>query len=457
MPVSDDLKLAYTTLAAKQAWIDLMFSYFDGFPPMKYVTDRLYDIFGHREARFSQNWAAVVVNAEAERIQLNGFTVGEDDALSETLNGLFEDTQLLEDADDVTIATLVAGEAFVFAWKDEGGEVEAYTHDPRLCHMFYDPERPHVKRMAAKWWVDANGKRRINLYYPERIEYYISSNKAQNTGNANSMSAFQPPATNPYKQIPIFHFRREKRLIKSVLANVIELIDAINKLTQDMMVAGEFGAFRQRYAITNADIGPLKNAPNEIWNLPAGDGDGQGTSVGEFSPTDLINYLNAMDKLANIIAIIERIPKHYILSQGGDPSGEALIAMEAPLNKKTQKTIDRISPTWRDVAAFMLELNSTPAANPKDITPLFDRPETVQPRTTAEIRQINVSAGIPLVTTLRNEGWTQEELDQLDADIAENEETKSRAETASFVRAAFTIPEVTSNGVTPAQPVAVPA
>ena len=46
---------------------------------------------------------------------------------------------------------------------------------------------------------------------------------------------------------------------------MIPLQNAINKLVTDLMVAAEYGAFMQRWIISNADTSSLKNAPNEIW------------------------------------------------------------------------------------------------------------------------------------------------------------------------------------------------
>ena len=83
---------------------------------------------------------------------------------------------------------------------------------------------------------------------------------------------------NPYNLIPVFHFRRERRVITSELANVIEPQNAINKLLSDMMIAAEFGAFPQRYIISQASPGKFKNAPKLIWDIPGSDGEGQPTS-----------------------------------------------------------------------------------------------------------------------------------------------------------------------------------
>jgi hypothetical protein len=203
--------------------------------------------------------------------------------------------------------------------------------------------------------------------------------------------------------------------MRSELANVITPQDAVNKLLADMMVAAEFGAFRQRYVISQSDPGRLKNSPNEIWALPAGDGSGQATSVGEFGQSELRVYLDAMDKLATFIGIATRTPRHYFYQQGGDPSGEALIAMEAPLNRKILAYIERFTVTWQKVAAFLLALSGT-VVDPMDITPIWEPVETIQPLTESLIRQNTVGAGVPLLTALRREGWTDAEVDALMAD-----------------------------------------
>jgi hypothetical protein len=288
---------------------------------------------------------------------------------------------------------------------------------------------------VAKWWIaDGDEKRHITLYYSDRLEHYVGQGKAENVTSANNFDPDpeMPQEPNSYGMIPVFHLRRERRIVKGELTTSIrDLQDATNKLFADMMVAAEFGAYRQRYIISNAgNLGQLKNAPNEIWDIPAGDGAGQTTTVGEFSATDLTNYLGAMDKLAASLAIISRTPKHYFFTQGGDPSGEALIAMEAPLNRKVEAFEDTVTGTWQRLAAFMLSLVGV-TVDPANITPNFDDPRTVQPLTQAQIRQANVAAGLPLVTQLRDEGWSQKQLDGM----AQDKAGESAAQQASLASA----------------------
>ncbi len=215
---------------------------------------------------------------------------------------------------------------------------------------------------------------------------------------------------------------------------MLPLQDAVNKLLSDAMIAAEFGAFRQRYVISTAGVDGLKNAPNEIWDIPAGDGGGQATSVGEFSQTDLGVYFAAIDKLANAMSVITRTPKHYVYGQGGDPSGEALIAMEAPLIRKCTRYIERFTATWQRIGSFLLHVAGVEIA-PEQITPLFDRPETVQPRTTAEIRELGVRAGVPLVTMLRDEGKDEAWLADMERDRAAQEAARSATLAAAMLEA----------------------
>ncbi len=433
--MATDLERAYSALAAKQASYNLLWRYYDGDHPLVYSAERLRDIFDRLDARFQQNWCAVVVDATADRINLARWQVAGNEEATDALNGLFQATELNLDSDDAHLAALVCGEAFVIVWPDEAGNVEAYYNDPRLCHIQYEADNPRRAAWAAKWWTDDDGYYRLTLYYRDRLEYYHSTQKAQDVTGANAFEPDDPPsATNAYDIIPVFHLRRERRKVQSELTNAIAPQDAVNKLLSDMMVAAEFGAFRQRWVISNADdIEVLKNAPNEIWTIPAGDGAGQAAQVGEFGQTDLGVYLNAIDKLAAAISIITRTPKHYLYQQGGDPSGEALIAMEAPLVKKCGRYIERFTATWRRIGAFMLQLQGT-TVDPNDVEAIFDKPETVQPRTRSEMRQMDVAAGIPLKTVLRAEGWTEGELQQMDKDAAEATRRQADGLAAALMR-----------------------
>lgn len=425
-----DLKLAVETLQRKGRDYTPLFAYYAGDQPLRYAAERLRDIFQSRQTTFTQNWCSVVVNALLDRLQVAQWETGADDARADRLSELWRSSGLQADAEAVHRAVAITGEAYVLVWPGEDGP-EAYYHDPRICHVWYEPHAPRRKRLGAKWWRGADRGWRLNLYYPDRIEHYAGGG-----GDAPEAAAFQLDdiEENPTGAIPIHHFYRDRYLLPGELDNVIPLQDAINKLLGDMMIAAEFGAFRQRWIVTNADTSKLRNAPNEIWELPAAGPDEQPTTLGEFATTDLRNYLDAIDRLAMSIGVVTQTPRHYFYVQGGDPSGEALIAMEAPLVRKVQQYQARLGAAWVEVAAALLQMAGA-GSEPREITLVWEDASTLQPRTRAEIRQISVAAGMPLTTLLRDEGWSAADLEQLEADRAAEAAQQQSALASALVNA----------------------
>jgi hypothetical protein len=432
-----DLTDAVKALRAKGIDNTEYWRYYDGDHPMVYTYDRLAQIFGSDATKFVQNWCSVAVNAALERLVLQRFAVDNDPALTDRVNDLWLGCEMDVDVDDVHESMLVTGEAFVFVWKSPDGRAEAYANHASLCELFYEESNPRKKRYGAKWWFEESLKGwRLNLYYRERIEYYFRKGELL---DASFESGFEPYpvdgvtiAKNPYDEIPIFHFRKSRRGRKSELKDLIPIQKGVNKLFSDMMVAGEFGAFPQRWVISNADISKLKNAPNELWDLPGSDGEGQETSVGQLPATNLQNYWQTIEKLVEAAASVSRTPHYYFFKTGtSDLGGEALIALESALVKKVKRYIKQLQNEWQKMIHFMLLVDGEGLDNVERVRVVYASPETIQPYTQAQVRQLNVASGIPLITQLRNDGWSKGEIDQLIKDVA----TMKKSEELSLAEA----------------------
>ena len=417
-----DLERAFAAITAKRDMYATYYRYYNGDQPTAYTTRRLRELFRGVDAVFTENWCHVVVRTSLNRLHLDALGA-RDEGLAAQLAALWDE----HDGDLISAAmhedALVTGEGYIIAWRDDDG-IEIAANQAAACHVFYDAERPQRKRFAAKMWVADDETARMVLYYPERIEYYATSQKAADVAVASAFTMSQEPAVNPFGMIPVFHFRTAFRAPRSELVDVIPLQNGINKLAADMMVAAEYGAFKQRYVISQMDtVGKLRNAPNEIWSLPASDGVGQPTTVGEFSSTDLNNYLTAIENLANTLSTISATPKHYFFQRGGIPSGEALIVEESPLVAKVQRFQRIMTPEWQQLGAFLALISAGQVVNPRLIVPQYTPAEMVQPRMSAEILQMRVAAGLPLTTALRLEGYSQAEIDAI---MAEREEEQRR-------------------------------
>lgn len=422
-----DLKNAFDLLEAKSPRYKTYFEYYDGIQPLIFASQAMTKQFGKGGFKLNENWCSFVISSTLDRIVLNGIT-SEDENITNTLKSIWDgqDFDLL--SRDVHESALVAGESYIIAWPDETGRPEAYCNDPRICHIQYDSEHPRRKLWAAKRWIDYDGYMRMTMYYPDHLEYYMSTRKADQISTEKSLHPMDPPsAPNPYGEVPVFHYRiQRQRGTKSDLNDVLSLQDGLNKELTDLFVCSEFNAFPQRYIISNAEDmqATIKNRPGKIWQLAAAiNSDAhstQPTSVGQFPAADMDSYLKVKANLAEIICTLTHTPRHYLLNDGGvNLSGEALIAMEAPLNKKCRDRIAAFSPTWQRLAAFMLKLSGI-QAEPKQLVTDWEEPATVQPRTAAEITQIRVSSGIPLSSALKMEGMSSAEIAQIEeAKVAE--------------------------------------
>ena len=100
-------------------------------------------------------------------------------------------------------------------------------------------------------------------------------------------------------------------------------------------------------------------------------------------------------------------------------------------------------PVWAEVAVFMLKIEGV-TLEPQDVTPIFDDPATVQPRTRAEIIKIGVDTGIPLTTELRRAGWSEAEVDQMLEEKEEEEANRKQTLASAMLesRRKFDNPEL---------------
>jgi hypothetical protein len=458
MATLTDLQRAYNALSAKATPYQTLWAYYDGDQPLRYANPNLKTKFRKLVEHFTANWCAVVVDSLTDRLDLSGLS-HEDEGVAKRLASAWDVAGMDVEAEEVHKAVGVTGEGFIVADIDDDGTTAMFSNPPEICHVFYESSNPKRKRFAAKWWVDEYDERRyLSLYYPERIENYVSKRKANNVQSANAFELTEEgEVANPFNPvIPVFHFRRDRRSGKGELQNVIDLQDAFNKLFADMMMASEFGAFKQRYVISNADTAKLKNAPNEIWEIPAGEQGEQPTTVGQFDATELANFTTAMDFVANKVAVVTRTPKHYLLATGGDPSGEALLVAESGLVKKTTSYQRRLDPAWTEVAAFLLSRAGI-TTDRASLKVTWNDARTVQPLAEGQARQLAIAAGIPLDFWLEHrEGWTPDEIVDMNNAAAEAQAKQSLSMGEAMVRAMRDF-NGGDNGATPEANVAAPA
>lgn len=404
-----DIEMAYDAIRAKRNPMALLFDYYDGLQPLKYSLRKLQDVFGKSDVYFAQNWCSVVVDSLVDRMIFGGWDSG-DEAKNAALDMFFDVAQVALDSRDVHLSLSITGEAFYMVDTDDSGVGGGYYNDPRVCHMFYKDDKPKEILFGVKVFMGEDGKPRMNLYYPDEIQHWVSTVEKPDSGKSFTLESSEQYS---YSHIPLFHFAVNRRkTVGDLTAGILSNQDAINLFNSDSIIASNFSSMIQRVIMTNAAVGQLPNEAGVNWVIP--DVEAKAIELGGRADA-LQSYMNAIDKQANSIAIQSKIPKHYFFEGGGNLSGDALIAIEAPLTKKTQARIDSVNPVWIEAGQLILEMLGYP--DNQDIVTTWRPVEIVQPEATARIRKTNVETGIPVATSLRWEGKTESEVQAVLEDI----------------------------------------
>jgi hypothetical protein len=244
------------------------------------------------------------------------------------------------------------------------------------------------------------------------------------------------PSTNPLGVVPIVPLLNRPRRDgtgRSEVAAVMGNQLAINQLRFNSLVAAEYVAFPQRW-VTNIDIpidpdtgqpvAPFKPGVDMLWALrrPTPSeameyGDRVPTpALGQFPAGDLGPYIEAIREEVGEMASISRTPYHYLLGEPTSvpPSGESLKSSEAPLVKKVGREAVHLGEGWEETMRLALTVAGQGSKARSDAETIWADPETRNEaaRSDALMKQ-HQELGLPLVFTLEELGYSQQQIDRV--------------------------------------------
>jgi|GEM_PF-6269223 len=103
----------------------------------------------------------------------------------------------------------IYGDTYMIVWPDSDGFPVLSPNRASSCVVVYDEDRPNVVTRAAKEWKAKDKRLRLNLFYPDRIERFISKDASE--GPLSSADRLIPlgdsaVVPNPFGVVPVFHF-----------------------------------------------------------------------------------------------------------------------------------------------------------------------------------------------------------------------------------------------------------
>lgn len=115
--------------------------------------------------------------------------------------------------------------------------------------------------------------------------------------------------------------------VRGIVEPLMNLQDQIDVTTFGLLVAQQYGAFRQRYIlgwVAESEEEKLKASASKLWTF-----DDPDMKVGEFDQTNLAGYIDSREASLRHMATISSTPAHELLGQLANLSAEALAAAEA--------------------------------------------------------------------------------------------------------------------------------
>lgn len=424
-------------------------TYYFGQQPSPFNRERMKTIFRGLFEEVKDNLCPAVVDSIIDRLQVIGFASAETQEPNPETRAawdLWQRNQMDLRSQEVHRESLLTGDGYVIVWPGARGDAVIW---PQLAHeitVSYDPDQPGKLGKAAKLWInDIDRRLRLNLYYPDRIEKYqqaepVTDGKlltvserdfvpipaGEQTGVGTSTLGDASIVPNPYGRVPVVHFSNKRFQSPGVseLADVYPLQDALNKAITDLLVAMEFSSYHQRY-VTGLDVGEVDENTGRPKNPPFNHGADKmlaasdpNVRFGEFSATDLGQFLQVHESLRSEIARVSGTPLHYLFITRGDfPSGEAMKSAEARFTKKVLDRQINFGNSWEDVIALAMQIEGDELPPGYRLSTLW---ETASPRTEREIAEtmlMKKALGVSERELLKELGYDDELIDVM---LAEN-------------------------------------
>ena len=363
-----DLATAIKRLKENQTKYEKTTRYYKGDHDLAFASAKFKNAFGELFREFSLNLCPAVCDAVRDKLRIENFSVENGDRnLPKKGWAIWQRNRMGTRSGQVHKEAVINGDSYVMVWVDPEKRVTIYPQKALNCTVMYDEETPGKILWAAKTWQTAEKKTRINLYYPDRIERYISRQKSEGgLPEPTAMDEYSDDGgdsmiLNSYGIVPVFHFANNADIGnfgESELANAMPVQDALNKSVLDMLVAMEFVSFPQRYAAgieldyddEGNPIPPFKSGVDRLWFTENPD-----ATFGSLEVGDLEQFLKVKADFRIDMACVTGTPLYYfMLPNGNMPSGESLKKSETRFINKVRDRQESFGQVWEDVINFAL-------------------------------------------------------------------------------------------------------
>jgi hypothetical protein len=393
-------------------------AYFAGSQALAYLSPQASKALGDRLRRVSVNIPALLVNAVAERLRVVGFDGA--DVWADWLGNDLDQTSPVAHRE-----ALVLGQSFVIVWANGDGTPNVSIESAKQVSILTDPGSRATIAAVKRWETETTTE--AVLYQPDQITQMRANAKGATTAGFRTVETL----ANPLGQVPVVQLANRHRLLGdpvSEMADVLDLTDAVVKLTTDMLVTSEYGARPRRWAVgvelEEQDVLDDDGNPTgdtEIVNpIPEGSramvSENPEAKFGQLAGADLSNYENATGALMRQISAVSGLPPR-VLGVAGDAnptSADSIRASEAALTARAEARARQFGRSWEQVARLMVAVRDGTDPAKVDARIRWADPSTRSEAAQADATvKLYVAGLLPASYALQRLGYSADEVTEI--------------------------------------------
>lgn len=340
----------YGQLVARQHELAFFDAYYRGDHPLPWLPEQARDEFRRILRMTRSNYMGLVCDAKAERIQVEGFRVAEDrnslpDEADDDLWRVWQENDLDLGSDQAFLEAIIGGCSYLLVApnpQDPGTPIITVEHASQAVVEYEPGSSRRIAAAGLKVWDDDwTGRLMATLYLPDRIHKFDADRPRVATGaplrlewQLRRVDRVAPVMVNPLGVVPLVELANNPRLLtggRSLLYDVTDIQDRINKTIADRLITQDFGAFPQKWLFgwPQEDAAGNPTDPIDIGRDRVLTTDATEARAGQWDAAPLDPYSAAKREDIKDIASRTRTPAQDLLGEMNNVNGETLKASQA--------------------------------------------------------------------------------------------------------------------------------
>ena len=374
----DRLNSGLDQLASAAGRLGPLQQYWRGDQPAAFLSKESQEALDNRLKALAVNFPRLAVLALSERLRLSGIVdTRAGRPLAEQPASVWDaliDAGLADTAGVIITDRLFYGSSYATVWATEAGRLTLTADGPATMTHAADPATGDTDYAVRAWSTSKHGAKAV-LYEADQITRY--SQPASSEPIPGSGWRIVDTLDNPLGVVPVVPFVRRASATDqptgdSLIADILDLTDAVAKLLGDAMVTSEFHSKPRRWA-TGLEIQEEPDAEGVMQPVDPFakkrlmQSEAPETKFGQLEASRLDGYSDMIATMTQQIGSLTGLPATYLGLHGDQPaSAEATKAAEVQLTMRAYTEQASMTRGWQDVAWLTAAVMAGAPANPDD-------------------------------------------------------------------------------------------